>query len=460
MATNGTDLRELETLDRKHLLHPGSWFTPSDSPMFLQGGKRITVTNARGQSFLDATAGMWCVNLGYGREELGAVMQKSAASLGFYPTWDVASNEASVLLAERLTKIAPGKMSRVFFGLSGSDANDTLIKLAWAYNNLTGRPKKKKIVSRKLGYHGSTAVAASLTGSPGFFANFDLPLERFLHTTAPDVYRRVGPERTEEQHADELVADLEALIEREGGDTIAAFIAEPIMGASGGVRVPPKGYFQRVQEVLKKHEILMIADEVICGFGRLGQMFGSHYYGIEPDMISCAKGLTSAYFPMSACMVTEEIWEGCKKGAPAGYFGHGFTYSGHPTGAAVAMATLDIVEREGVVENSARVGRYLQTKLREKFTDHPLVGDVRGVGLMAGLELVADKKSKTPFDMARHAGQTVAAAGLQEGIIIRALRGDIIAISPALIINEAEVDDLVDRCGRALDAAAKTLEIK
>ena len=310
-------------------------------------------------------AGLWCVAIGYGRTEVAEAMAAQSRRLAFYHTFTSMSNEPQIRLADRLLALAPGRMSKVFFGTSGSEANDTQVKLVWYYNNLRGRPGKKKIIARRQGFHGTTVAAASLTGIEAFHRAFDLPLPQILHTSPAYHYRYAEPGQSEEDYASALAAELEQLIEREGPETVAAFIAEPVMGA-GGVVPPPRGYFEKVQRVLRRHDVLMIADEVICGFGRLGRMFGSVVYGIEPDLVTVAKQLTSGYFPLSACFVSEDIWNVLREGSPdLGPFAHGFTYSGHPVGAAAALANLDIVLSEDLVGNAARVGQYLQERLRD-----------------------------------------------------------------------------------------------
>ena len=317
-----------------------------------------------------------------------------ARRLGYYHTFSSFSNEPQIRLAERLLSLTPGRMSKVFFGNSGSDANDTQVKLVWYYNNLRGKPRKKKIIGRIYGYHGSTVATASLSGLPAFHRHFDLPIANFLHVAAPHYYRQGAPGQSEEQYATALAQELEDVIQREGPDTVGAFIAEPIMGG-GGVLVPPHTYFAKVQSVLRKHDVLMIVDEVICGFGRLGRMFGSDVYGIEPDLMTCAKGLTSAYFPLSAVVVSEKVWEVLREGSSeVGAFAHGYTYSGHPVGSAAAMANLDVLLGEDMVGNAARTGAYLQARLHETVSALPLVGDVRGVGLAAGVEVVADRATR------------------------------------------------------------------
>jgi L-2,4-diaminobutyrate transaminase len=450
----------LETLDKERVLHPATSIADhlKSGPRIITDGAGVTLTDSAGRRYIDAVAGLWCVNIGYGRHEVADAMAAQSRRLAFYHTFSSMSNEPHVRLADRLLGLTPGKMSKVFFSNSGSEANDTQVKLVWYYNNLRGQPKKKKIIARLQGYHGSTVASASLTGLPVFHAAFDLPIAGILHVKPPYHYRDAAPGQSEEQYASALAADLEATIQREGPDTVAAFIAEPVMGA-GGVLVPPRSYFPKIQEVLRRHDVLMIADEVICGFGRLGRLFGSEVFGIEPDLMTVAKGLTSGYFPVSACFVSEPIWAVLRDASPqTGAFAHGFTYSGHPVGAAAAMANLDILLGEDLVGNSARVGEYLQRQLRETVGSHPLVGEVRGVGLIAGVELVADQATKAAFAPELKVAYRVVQRCMAEGLIVRALpAGQVVAFSPPLCITRAEVDQVVERFARGLAAVADEL---
>jgi L-2,4-diaminobutyrate transaminase len=400
MSGQTRETSTLETLDKERVLHPSTSIVDHlrTGPRIMTEGSGVMLTDASGRRYLDAFAGLWCVNIGYGRTEVSDAIAAQSRRLGYYHTFSSMSNEPQIRLADRLLGMVPGRMSKVFFANSGSEANDTQVKLVWYYNNLRGKPRKKKIISRLGAYHGSTVASASLTGLPTFHRAFDLPLPTVLHTKAPDFYRDAAPGTTEEAYAASLVAELEALIEREGPDTVGAFIAEPVMG-TGGVLVPPRTYFDRVQALLRKHDILMIADEVICGFGRLGRPFGSHVYDIEPDLMTVAKGLTSGYFPLSGVIVSERVWSVLQAGSPeVGAFAHGFTYSGHPVGAAAALANLDILIGEDLIGNAARTGAYMQAALRDRIAGLPLVGDVRGVGLMAGIQLMADRATRRPFE--------------------------------------------------------------
>jgi len=383
--------------------------------------------------------------------------------LGYYHTFASYSNEPIIRLADRVLslfreKAGAAHLSKVFFGTSGSDANDTNFKLVRYYSNLRGRPQKKKVIARLGSYHGLTYAAGSLTGIPAFHKAFDLPVEGVFHTSCPHFYRFAEKGEDEEAFTTRMVGDLEALIAREGADTIAAFIAEPIMG-TGGVFLPPKGYFARIQEVLAENDILFIADEVITGFGRTGAWFATGLFGLKPDIVTLAKGITSAYFPLSASVISEEIWAVLRDASPEfGPLMHGFTYSGHPVGGAVGLANLDIMEREGLVENSAAMGAYLRDRLRDRLADNPFVGDVRGAGLMVAVEFVADRKARRFFDPQGQVHRIIARKVLEEGVLVRALPyGDITSFSPPLCITRSEIDEAVDRYIRGLERAMPEL---
>jgi L-2,4-diaminobutyrate transaminase len=349
-------------------------------------------------------------------------------------------------------------MSKIYYGLSGSDANETNLKLVWYYNNVLGRSEKKKIISRQRGYHGSGLMTGSLTGLPGFHNAFDLPLARVLHASCPHYWRNAQPGESERDFSKRLAAELDALIRAEGPETVAAFIGEPVMG-TGGIIPPPEGYWEEIQKVLAAHDVLLIADEVVTAFGRTGQPFGSHTYGIKPDIITIAKGVTSAYLPLSGSIVGERMWKVLAAGNDKlGPMGHGWTYSGHPLCAAAANANLDIVEAEDLVGNARDTGAYFQQRLHETFDDHPLVGEVRGVGLMAALEFGTGADRKTPFDPSLKVGPKVSAAALDEGMIARAMpNGDILGFAPPLVITRDEVDRIVDLTRRAVDRVHASL---
>ena len=345
---------------------------------------------------------------------------------------------------------APSGMKKVYYGLSGSDANETQVKLVRYYNNARGRPAKKKIIARQKGYHGVTAAAASMSGLATMHQHFDLPLPGILRVSAPHFYGVGLPGETEAQFVDRLVKELEDLIAAEGADTIAAFIAEPVQGA-GGVIIPPAGYFPRIQAVLKKNDILLIADEVITGFGRLGQAFGTNVFDLQPDMVTVAKMLTSAYVPMSALMVSDAVYQVvADASASVGTFGHGYTYSGHPLACAVALETLRIYTDDNVIAHVQRVAPRLQAGLRQ-FAGHPLVGEARGLGLIGALELAEDPKQRKPFDPKRGVGAYFVKRAQAHGLILRVLSGDIIAFSPPLVITEPQIDELLRKTALALD---------
>jgi len=441
----------LTDLDRRSLLHPFTSIAQhlETGPQIIQRGRGICVLGADGREYIDGMAGLWCVNIGYGRQEMVDAITEQAGRLCYYHSFASMANEPAIRLADRLLELAPAGMSKVFFGNSGSDANDTQIKLVWYYNNLRGKPEKTKIISRRRAYHGVTLGASSMTGLPAVHQAFNLPLPGFLHVSTPHHYWGAAEGASEEEYSRSLASELDALIRAEGPETVGAFIAEPVMGA-GGVIVPPAGYFEAVQAVLAEHDVLFIADEVICGFGRLGTSFGSEYFQIRPDLMTLAKGLTSGYVPMSACLISERVWEVLRDGSrEIGPFAHGYTYSGHPLAAAAGLTNLEIMEREDLFTHAARVGAYLQSRLRLTCEDHPLVGEVRGLGLIAGVELVADREKKIPFDAGVGAAGRLSALAREEGLLCRPL-GNTVALSPALVITEAEVDEVCARLGRAL----------
>jgi L-2,4-diaminobutyrate transaminase len=455
----------LEEMDRQCFIHPATSIADhlKNGPTIIAGGSGVKVKDRNGRELIDCGAGLWCVNIGYGRAEIGEAAAQAMRDLGYYHTFASYSNEAIIRLADRVLslfreKAGAGHLSKMFFGTSGSDANDTNFKLVRYYNNLRGRPLKKKMISRLGSYHGLTYAAGSLTGIAAFHKAFDLPIEGVFHTSCPHFYRFAEEGEDEEVFTARMVHDLEALIAHEGAETIAAFIAEPIMG-TGGVFLPPKGYFERVQKVLTANDILFIADEVITGFGRTGEWFATGLFDLKPDIVTLAKGITSAYFPLSASVISEDIWVVLRDASPEfGPLMHGFTYSGHPVGGAVGLANLDIMEREGLVENSAAMGTYLRDRLRERLVDNPFIGDVRGAGLMIALEFVADKKTRRFFDPQTQAHRIVARKFLEQGLLVRALPyGEIVSFSPPLCITPAEIDEVVDSVDRGLSRAMPEL---
>jgi len=418
-------------------------------PLIISRGRGVNVYDDQGKEYIEGLAGLWCVSLGFNEPRLVDAARRQLEMLPYYHSFGSKSHGPAIELAERILDLLPESMSKVLFNNSGSEANDTAIKLVWYYNNALGRPQKKKIVSRIKAYHGVTIASASLTGLPNNHRDFDLPISGIVHTGCPHHYRFAQAEESEEAFASRLAAELDALIEQEGPDTVAAFIAEPVMGA-GGVLVPPPTYFDKVQPVLKKHDVLLIVDEVICGFGRLGTMFGLERFDIKPDMVVMAKQLTSGYQPMSATVISGPIYDALvQQSEKIGVFAHGFTYSGHPVAAAVGVETLKIYEERRILDHVRSVMPHFQERLRQ-LGNHPLVGEARGMGLIGAVELVNDKQSKKSFDPAVGAGPLAADLALKNGLVVRAA-GDTVAICPPLIINDGEIDQLFDRLALTLD---------
>ncbi|MFY0614680.1 MAG: aminotransferase class III-fold pyridoxal phosphate-dependent enzyme [Hyphomicrobiaceae bacterium] len=452
-------LTNSEMRDVEVLLHPATNLAAhrEHGPLVLDRGEGIFVYDTQGKRYIEGLAGLWCTSLGYGNKELIAAASEQMSRLSFTHLFGSKSHEPAIELAEKLKEIVPSPASKIFFTSSGSEANDSQIKLAWYYNNARGKPEKKKIIGRMRGYHGVTVGAASLTGLPIYHADFDVPLPGFIHADCPHYYGNAEPGETEIEFATRMANNLEALIEREGPETIAAFIAEPVQGA-GGVIIPPETYFEKVQAVLRKHDIALIADEVICGFGRTGNMFGSQTFGIEPDSITMAKAITSAYMPLGAVTVSEPVFEALvSESQKLGLFAHGFTYSGHPVACAVAAKTLEIYERINIVEHVRSVTPIFNTRL-QALADHPLVGNARSVGLIGALELVRDKKTKESFAPSEGVGAKVVAIAQEEGLLCRAVGGDNIGLCPPLVIEGAEINVMFDALSKALDRAAHWVE--
>jgi L-2,4-diaminobutyrate transaminase len=449
---------DVAAIDRASLFHPFTSVADHmrDGPLVISEGAGVRIKDVHGREYLDGMAGLWCVNLGYGRQEITDAMAAQSRKLSYFHAFNSMSTDIAAECAEALLKRAPGKMARVFFGTSGSDANETQIKLIWYYNNLLGRPKKKKIISRWFGYHGSSVVSTGLTGLASMHALFDLPLGPILHTTRPHYYREAPPGMTERAFSRKLAADLEQLIEREGADTIAAFFAEPVMGA-GGLIPPPEGYFEEIVPILQRHDVLLVADEVVTGFGRLGTYWGGETYGLKPDLVTAAKGVTSGYFPMSVCYLSPKIWDVIEAESPkAGLFGHGYTYSAHPVGAAAALATLMLIDAEKVVPHVAELGPYFQHKMRAAVADHPLVGEVRGKGFMIGIELVQNRATKEAFPREALVGRRLVKKLLNLGLIGRAL-GDTVVFAPPLVISQGDLDQLISIFKSGLDAIGREI---
>ena len=449
-------LSNLAVRDVETLVHPYTQLAVlrETGPLILERAKGVFVYDTEGRGYIEGMAGLWCTALGYGNEELVEAAAAQMRKLPFAHLFTGKSHDPAIELAERLKELLPIPASKIFFCSSGSEANDTQVKLVWYMNNALGRPRKKKIVGRDRGYHGVTVAAASLTGLSANHRDFDLPIAGILHTGCPHHYRYAQAGESEDDFARRLAAELEQLILREDPQTIAAFIAEPVMGA-GGVIVPPRTYFSEISKVCRKYDVYMISDEVICGFGRLGTMFGCSALGYEPDSITVAKALTSAYVPLAGVTVPQSMYEAMlDESRKIGTFGHGFTYSGHPVAAAVALKALDIYARERIADAVAAKAPQFQARL-SALADHPLVGEARGLGLVAGIEIVADKRSKRSFDPKAAVAPQVVRFAQEEGLIVRFLAGDIVSICPPLIITPAEIDELFDRLGRAFDRTAQ-----
>lgn len=443
-----TDQAQLTQWDRQNFFHPSTHlagFARGELPnRVITGGEGVFIDDASGNRLLDGFAGLYCVNVGYGRHAISDAIAEQAQKLAYYHAYVGHGTEASITLSKMILDRAPDNMSKVYFGLSGSDANETNVKIVWYYNNVLGRPEKKKIISRWRGYHGSGLMTGSLTGLELFHKQFDLPLPQVIHTEAPYYYHRAETAMSETEFSAYCAAELEKLILAEGPDTIAAFIGEPVLG-TGGIVPPPEGYWPAIQAVLTKYDVLLIADEVVTGFGRLGSMFGSDHYGIEADIITLAKGLTSAYAPLSASVISDKVWQVLEQGTDRfGPIGHGWTYSAHPIGAAAGVANLKLVDEMNLVDNAAHVGAYFNQAMQSALVDHPQVGEIRGEGMLCALEFVEDKASRKRYEPLGSVGPRVAAALLERGVIGRAMpQGDILGFAPPLCLSRDEADQIV-----------------
>jgi 4-aminobutyrate--pyruvate transaminase len=449
MLTNSAAARDV-----RHLLHGYVELKTQRErgPTVITGGKGIYVYDENGTPYLEGAAGMWCTAFGFGEQALIDAAMEQFHKLPYYHTVSYKSVNPAIDLAERLAGIVPIKNARIHFALSGSEANDFLVKFVRYYNNAIGRPAKKKIIARHNGYHGATITASSLTGIRSNHVDFDVPVPGILHTADPNYFRNALPDESPDDFASRLAQELDDLIVSEGPETVAAFLAEPVTGA-GGVVIPPETYYEKIQSVLRRHDVLFLADEVITGFHRTGTLWGCESMGITPDTMTIAKGLTSAYQPLAALVLSDKIYQGMELGSQkSGYFGHGTTYSGHPVGCAVALKVLDLIEERGIAAHVDRVSKQFAKRLFE-FRDHPMVGDVRVIGLMGAVEFVADKKSKALFQPDEAFGRKVRdRAEEQYHLICRLLPGgNACAFSPPLIITEDEINEMFDRFGRALD---------
>ncbi len=439
--------------DIAYVVHPQTNLGQHEKsgPLIASRGEGIYIYDDAGTKYIEGMSGLWCASLGFSEERLINAAAEQMRKLPYGQTFAHRSNEPTIALSEKLIEMAPVPMSKVLFQSSGSEANDTAIKLAWYYHHAKGNPSKKKVIGRVRGYHGTGLATASVTGLPHMHSDFNLPFDWVLHTDCPHYYRLAKEGETETDFVNRLVSNLEQLIEDEGADNIAAFFAEPILGV-GGVVIPPADYFPKIQAVLKRHDILLVADEVICGFGRTGEMWGCLTVGMQPDMITCAKALSAAYMPISAVLLSQPIYEAMvSESDKIGTFGHGYTYGGHPVCAAVALEALAIYEERNIVQHVREVGDYFLKRLAE-FSDHPLVGDVRGAGLLAAIELVKDKTTKAPFDKPQLMAAKVAEFAEQEGLLVRPIAGETLAFAPPLITTKAEIDMIIEKTAIALDA--------
>jgi L-2,4-diaminobutyrate transaminase len=447
----------LDKWDRENFFHPSTHLAQharGESPSrIITTGSGCHIEDRDGNRMLDAFAGLYCVNVGYGQQDIAEAIAEQARELAYYHAYVGHGTEASITLSKMVLDRAPDHMSKVYFGMSGSDANETNIKLVWYYNNILGRPEKKKIISRWRGYHGSGLMTGSLTGLELFHKKFDLPLSQVLHTEAPYYFRRPDPAMSEAAFTAHCAARLEEMIEAEGADTIAAFIGEPVLG-TGGIVPPPEGYWEAIQAVLDKHDILLIADEVVTGFGRLGSMFGSHHYGLKPDLITIAKGLTSAYAPLSGSIVSERMWAVLERGTDEnGPIGHGWTYSAHPIGAAAGVANLALIDRLDMIGNVNRIAPGFHAALRAGLGEHANVGEIRGEGLLAAVELVADRDSRRFFDASEKVAPRIVAEMASRGVIARAMpQGDILGFAPPFCLTEDEAAQVADVTAQSVRA--------
>ena len=438
--------------DIASLIHPYTNLKKhqEDGPVIMTRGEGVYVYDDAGKQYIEGLASLWCVSLGFSEERLIEAATRQMRALPTYHIFAGKSHNPGIELAERVLATAPVPMSKIFFANSGSEAVDTAMKLVWYYHNAIGKPQKKKIISRQRAYHGVTIAAASLTGLVNNHRDFDLPIANVIHTDCPYYYAFAEAGETEEQFSTRLAANLEKLILKEGPDTCAAFIAEPVMGAGGAI-VPPTGYFEKIQAVLKKYDILFIVDEVICGFGRTGNFWGSQTFNLKPDMMTMAKALSSAYLPISGLMITEPIYKALvSESEKIGTFGHGYTYSAHPVAAAVALETLKIYEERDTVGHVRKVAKAFQAGF-QRISSHPLVGQVQSVGLIGAAQLVKSKSTKQFFEPTQPIGPYFAKRAEEHGLICRALLGHRVALCPPLIISEAQIEEMFVRFGKALD---------
>ncbi|MEP0357062.1 aminotransferase [Paraglaciecola sp.] len=455
-------MNSINDLDRQTLVHPFTHLADHDAgntpSRVIKKGSGIRIYDTQGKEIIDAFSGLYCVNIGYGNEAVADAIAKQAKELAYYHSYAGHGNEPAINLSKEILEWYGEGMSRVFYGMSGSDANETQAKIVWYYNNVLGRPKKKKIISRLRGYHGATVISGSMTGLPFYHTAFDMPAGPILHTTNPHHYFEAKGDMSQAEFSKQCAHDLEEMILREGPETIGAFIGEPMLG-TGGIIPPPENYWDEIQKVLKKYDILLIADEVVCGFGRLGSNFGSHLYGMKPDLITVAKGLTSAYLPLSGVIVGDKVWDVLKKGSDKfGPFSHGYTYTAHPLCAAAGVANLKVLKDLDLVNNAKNTGEYFNSQLKNVFSEHPLVGEVRGQGMLAAIEFVEDKDKKVRFDPSKKVGAQISAACLEQGVIARAMpHGDILGFAPPLITTKTDVDVIIEKARIAINQVTSKL---
>lgn len=456
------DNAALVDADREAFFHPFTAIADqqANGALVMSHASGSRIVDASGKEFIDGAAGLWCVNVGYGRSEISDAIAAQSRKLPYFHTFNGIGNEPGIRLSEKLLSLAPKSMRRVFYGSSGSDANDTAVKLLWYYNICRGKPEKRKIISRDYAYHGVSVASGSLSGIPMVHQNFGLPLDFARHVSRPDLYRD-APSRqcyTEEAYSAYLADELDRMIRAEGADTVAGFVAEPVMG-TGGVLPPPRGYFQEIQQVLDRHDVRLVSDEVITGYGRTGTWFASEACGMRPDLILTAKGLTSGYLPLSAVFVGDRIWSVIEDASKDGrVFAHGFTYSGHPTCAAAALANLDIIEREGLVERVASISGDFRTSFDDAIGDCDIVGEIRSAGLMMGVELVADRETKARLPASAKVAGRVAMAARRHGVLVRGLpNSDIVALSPPFVVTQEEIGLLAGGLRAAIDDVTKEL---
>lgn len=454
---------ELAQGDRATTLHPFTAVRAFEAdetggPRIIESGKGIRITDADGKTSIDGFAGLYCVNIGYGRTEVADAISEQAHQLAYYHCYAGHTTRALARLSRRLIDLAPGNMRKVFYGLSGSDANETEAKLVWHYHNLIGKPGKKKIIARDRGYHGCSVVSGSMTGMNFYHDHMDLPVSGILHTGVPHYYWGAEAGESELDFSRRRAAELEQMIVAEGPDTVGAFIAEPVLG-TGGIIPPPQGYWDEIQAVLKKYDVLLIADEVVTAFGRIGAWFGSTVYNMEPDLITVAKGLTSAYAPLSAVIIGERVADALSSHSDEiGAFSHGYTYSGHPICVAAANANLDVLQQEHIVEHVAGLGSALPDALAEAVKDSPIIGEVRGVGMLAAIEFVADPENKIRFDANHKVGAKMSAACLANGLIARAMpHGDILGFAPPLITTLDDIHEIAGIVGKSVSTVCDDL---